>query len=236
MIKCRCCADRGLPKGCPECGKILGIHKQSASVPINEMEKIKIPEEYQNVIWDTDELKNSHPMLLSDNNFINYCNQLDKLSNLFTKGEIPKTSGIIISKRGYGKKTLAYYCMRVALSYGYTVCPMLDNTQIKRINQLSADNPTSWVLRQLPSVDEITYCDVLFVTVDIDNYSTALRTIESIMDKRARQSKSTFIISRYSLDEMSMFQQKRSYLTLLDSTGKLNNRKYPVVINYKGEY
>ena len=56
------------------------------------------------------------------------------------------------------------------------------------------------------------------------------------MDKRARQSKSTFIISRYSLDEMSMFQQKRSYLTLLDSTGKLNNRKYPVVINYKGEY
>lgn len=235
MAICRHCMDKGLPKGCPECGKTLTSVKSVLDVSPTQLEKISIPTEYVNAVWDTDKLKNTHPLALSDNMFINYCNELEKLVNIFTSGNIPKTSGIIIAKRGYGKKFLAYTCMKAALANGYTVCPMLDNTQLKRINQLSSENPTSWVLKYLPSIDEVTYSDVLFITVDIDNYKTALRTIESIIDKRARQSKPTFIISRYTPEEMSMYEKRGSYLTLLDPTGSNNNKKYPALIYYKGD-
>lgn len=231
---CRTCRDKGLISGCPTCGKHMHTSgKGTVTLTPEILEENLIPEEYLDCDWNIDILNSNHPMLVNNMDYKNYCKSITKLVESFSAGLIPKSSGIIISDRSFGKKTLAYICMKIALSKGYTVCPMLDNTQIKRINELSSDNPNSYALKRLPSIDKIITSDVLFITVDYDRYSTALRTIESIMDKRARIGKSTFVISRYTLDEMSMFEKRDKYLTLIEPTGKFNNRKYPIIISFK---
>lgn len=233
MISCRTCFDKGLPTGCPTCGRYSNVGAKGSQVITEDMlTKCEIPKEYLASNWDEQILKDTHPTLIDDNNFINYIKNITRLVDRFRQGTIPDSSGFIIADRGFGKKTLAYICMKIAMSHGYTVCPMLDNTQIKRINVMSADNNKSYYLYNLPKIEDIIYSDVLFITVDYDNYSTALRTIESIMDKRARLSKSTFVISRYNINEMCMFEKKDKYHSFIEPTGKFNNRKYPVIITY----
>ena len=167
---------------------------------------------------------------MNDSQFNIYCEQLTKIFNIFDNGSIPNQSVIVIAGRGMGKMTFAYTCMRQALEHGYSVCQVLDNTQLKRINILSADRPKNNYTYRLPSIDDVENSDVLFITVDIDNYSTALRTIESVMRKRMMIGKSTFVLSRFGLDAMSQFEKKDSYLTLMESRRKYNNRKYPVIL------
>jgi len=228
---CYSCRDKGMINGCPKCGKKLALGNKGNVVVTEELlETNAIPKEYIDIQWDIDELKSSHGFI-NDAKFNNYCDQLTKIYNVFNSGLLPQQSAIVIAGRGMGKMTFAYMCMKSALSNGYSVCPVLDNTQIKRINELSADKPKSWNMYKLPSIEEIINSDVLFITIDIDNYSSALRTIESVMLKRARVGRSTIILSRYSLDSMSMFDKKNSYMTLVDNTRSYNNKKYPVIIS-----
>lgn len=228
---CYTCRGKGLAGGCPKCGKKPSLGKKGdVVVTTTLLEKNVIPAEYNDIRWDINELKVTHPSKCSDKSFLHYCDQLTKIFGIFDEGLLPTQSAIIIGRRGMGKMTLAYTCMRQALQHGYTVCPILDNTQIKRINALSSDNNRSYYLYKVPSIDDIVYSDVLFITVDKDNYSTALRTIESVMDKRARLGLSTFILSRYSLDMMTQFEKKDTYLSLIDPTRKYNSKKYPVII------
>jgi hypothetical protein len=231
MSKCYRCGDKGEYGGCPECGKNLSMGgKGAVAVTTEILDKHIIPHEYADVQWDTRILESTHQYKMGNPDFAEYCKQLEKIFRIYQQGEIPQQSAIIIAERGMGKMTLGYICMRYALSHGYTVCPMLDNTQIKRISELSSDRPTSYALYRQPYIEDILYSDVLFMTVDKDKYSTALRTIESIMDKRARVGNSTIVLTRFGLDVMSQFEKKGSYLTLQEPTRKFNNKKFPSII------
>lgn len=228
---CRRCGGSGTYEGCPVCGKIKDQTEKQIVLTETVVESQLIPKEYLGVEWDIQKLIHNHQELVEDEHFKRYSSQLKKIHEIFSRGEVPNKSAIILANRGMSKITFAYSCMQLALQYGHKVCRLIDNTQLKRINVLSSDNPNSWILRELPSIEEIETSDVLFLTIDKDNYGTALRTIESIMEKRARYEKSTFIISRYSLDKMSQFEKKNSYYSLMDYTGLNNPRKYPVIIN-----
>lgn len=228
---CYTCRGKGLAEGCPQCGKKPSLGKKGDVVVTTALlEKCVIPTEYNDIRWDINELKATHSSKSSDQSFHHYCEQLTKIFGIFDEGLVPTQSAIIISGRGMGKMTLAYTCMRQALQHGYTVCPILDNTQLKRINMLSADNNKSYYLYRLPTIEDVVYSDVLFITIDKDNYGTALRTVESVMDKRARLGLSTFVLSRYSLDMMTQFEKRDSYLSIMDPTRKYNGKKYPVII------
>lgn len=228
---CYACRDKGAVGGCSVCGKKISICGKGATTVTTELlQKSSIPAEYKDVVWDKELLMYTHPHKSDNEDFRIYCDQLTKIQNIFRNGELPQQSAIIIAERAMGKLTFAYICMRYALENGYTVCPILDNTQIKRIKSISSDNPRSYALYRQPTVEEIQYSDVLFITVDKDNYGSALRTIESVIDERARLSLSTFVISRFSLASMSQFEKKGSYETLQESTRRYNNKKFPSII------
>jgi hypothetical protein len=231
MVICRTCEDRGLKNGCPTCGKVLGLQRKTVTVTAEVLDSKNIPNEYLGVVWEAQKLKNNHQELIENNRFKYYVDQLTKMTEMFNSGKIPNQSAIIIAPRAMSKVTFAYSCMQLAMEHGYTVCPLLDNTQVKRINNLSADNPSNWITRGLPSIEEIITSDVLFLTVDMDNYATALRTIESVIEKRARCNKSTFIITRFPIERMCQFEKKNSYSSLFDRTRSFNNKKYPVIID-----
>ena len=231
MEFCYTCRGRGLLSGCPTCGKFLSTSKVTKPVVTSELLNSEyIPNEYASIEWDCDILKGSHITLSDNKNFLHYCEQLTKIVNIFSKGELPNQSAIIIAPRGMGKQTFAYNCLRKALMNGYSISPIIDNTELKRINVISSDKPYSKYLWKMVTIEELLTNDVLFVTVDSDNYSTSLRTIESIMNKRARLGKTTFAISRYSLSKMSQYDGKGSYTSFVDTTRKNNNKKYPVII------
>lgn len=231
MISCYRCKDKGIFGGCPDCGKTLGLGAKGSVVVTTELlEKHIIPIEYQDILWDRKILEGSHGLKLDSPDFKVYCDQLTRIYEIFQKGELPQQSAIIIAERGMGKLTLAYTCMKQALSHGYSVCPILDNTQIKRINELSSDNVKSYALFKQPKIEDLLYSDVAFITVDKDRYTTALRTIESIIDKRARLGNATFVLTRFGLDAMSQFEKRDSYKTLLETTRSYNNKKFPAII------
>jgi hypothetical protein len=231
MIICRTCEDKGLKGGCPACGKVYGLQRKAVEVTAEVLDSKNIPNEYLGVIWDAQKLRNNHQELIENNKFKHYIDQLTKLTEIFNSGKLPNQSVIIIAPRAMSKVTFAYSCMQLAMEHGFTVCKMVDNTQIKRINSLSADNPNTWIMRDLPSIEEIITSDVLFLTVDMDNYGTALRTIESVIEKRARCNRATFVITRFPIDRMCQFEKKNSYSSLFDRTRSFNNKKYPVIID-----
>lgn len=231
MIKCYRCKDKGEFGGCPDCGKTVGMGTKGSTIVTTEiLEKHVIPLEYQDILWDKKILEGTHPFKLESLDFKTYCEQLTRIYEIFRKGELPQQSAIIVAERGMGKLTLAYTCMKQALSHGYTVCPILDNTQIKRINELSSDNPKSYALYKQPRIEDLLYSDVVFMTVDKDRYSTALRTIESIIDKRARLGNATIVLTRFGLDAMSQFEKKDAYRSLQENTRSFNNKKFPAII------
>lgn len=235
-MKCYRCGDKGEIGGCPDCGKVLALG-QKGNVTITEevLDRHVIPTEYLNVTWDVDLFKRSHPLLIDSQKGEYYIDQLTKIIDIFKRGELPQQSAIIISERGMAKKTFGYICMKLAIANGYSVCPMLDNTEIKRINELSADNYKSWALYKLPKIEDVIGSDVLFLTVDYDRYSTALRTIESVIDKRARHGRATIVLTRFSLKAMSQYE-KDKYISLIEQTRGYNNKKYPVIISCEEEY
>lgn len=229
---CRTCEDKGLIGGCPVCHKVFNSVKlKKVEVTTETLDSKSIPKDYLGVVWDKEKLIANHQMYIENTQFKFLINQLDRMTEIFKRGEIPNQSVIIIAPRSMSKVTFAFSCMQLAISNGYSVCPLLDNTQIKRINRLSSDNPTSWCLKNYPTIEEVLTADVLFMTVDNDNYATALRTIESIMEKRSRLDKATFVLTRYSLDKMSQFEKHDEYETLMDRTRSFNNKKYPIIIN-----
>lgn len=231
-VTCYTCSGVGIKGGCPECGKDLKeITKIFSDIPSDStINSGKIPEEYINMAFEGIKLIDSHKQLEFNDKFQRYVNQLEKVLQIFESGKIPNQSAIFIADRGFGKRIFAYNCLKFAARNGYSICPIIDNTELKRLSIISSDNYKSSYLYNKLSIDEILTSDVLFITVDCDNYGTALRTIESIMDKRCRFNKPTFVISRFSLSQMSVFDKDSEYISLIENTRQVNNKKYPVII------
>lgn len=230
-ISCYRCRDLGEIDGCPDCQKIKSLGPMgSISVTKENLTRHQVPVEYQNIQWDPIILETTHPHMIGDPSFTAYCEQLTKLIEIFRRGELPQQSAIIVAPRSFAKLTFAYCCMNYGISNGYTVAPLLDTTEVKRINELSADNYTTYTSYKLPKIEELIGSDILFITVDKDRYGTALRTIESIMDKRSRQGRATIVLSRFTTKVMSQFEKRNSYDSLFEPTRRFNNKKFPVYL------
>lgn len=233
MRECYICGGKGTAEGCPDCGKkFTDVTKIFTTVATDKMIKYAdIPKAYVNMSWSTQQLIDTHPGIIYEDKFKRYYTQLEKILSIFAEGKIPNQSAIIIADRAMGKRIFAYNCLKLAAKHGYSICPILDNTEVKYISLKSASDPNSKYLFNHISLERIIFSDVLFLSVDYDNYSSALRTIESIMDKRARFDKPTFIISRYNLANLAYHDNNNGYISLFEDSRKINNLKFPVIIN-----
>jgi hypothetical protein len=210
---------------------------QAGNVDITKenLEKFAIPKAYLQMEWNSDVLIAGHPQYKDSKTFIRYVKALNKTITEFADGLIPTQSMIFIAPQTFGKQTFANCCLKEAMSHGYSVVPILDNTQIKRINLLSADKPNSDYLRlSSVTIEDLNQADVCFVTIDSDNYQNALKTAVSLMDKRARWDKPTFILSRYTLKQMSKFDYSNTYLGIVDTHRNNNNMRYPAIFSTLG--
>lgn len=231
-MNCFVCRDNGMPGGCPECGKTRTFSgKPAVNVTPTELAKYEIPRYYQEVVFDSEILQTAYPELTTHRQFKAYCDQLEKIHNIFKAGQIPSQSALIIAPPKRGKQIFAFSCMQHALANGYSIVPMLDTSEWRRLNLLSSERALSKEIKSLAySVDDIVSADVVFLTIDKDNFQGAYRAIESLVDKRARRDKPTFIISRYTVEQLSLLDFEGEFAENFDKTRMLNRLKYMALI------
>lgn len=233
-MECFKCRDRGAPGGCEECGRTLGKEgSQEVEVTEEHLKENHIPEFYLTSSWDPDLLKREHPHLEGDRNFLNYVGQLDRIFKIHQSGQLSHTSAIIMAKHRMAKQTLAFHCMKQALGHGYTVAPLIDNTEYRRCNNLSAEMPYSKYLKQLPySIEQLIHSDVCFMKIDEANSATAFRDIISLVDKRSRNNRATFVLVSQQIRDITAADWEGRFGSLVDASRTNNPFKYPVLVKY----
>lgn len=232
MSKCMACRDHGLLGGCPVCGKTLKLESDIINdVPDEVLEINAVPDYYKHRIWSKDTFLQSHVNSKSQALLEKYAEQLTRIYNIFSSGKIPDKSFFVIAPKAMGKLTWAYACMQEAMKHGHSVVPIIDNTQYKRLSILSSDRMNSKYLKNLNyTIDDYNTADVMFFTVDPDNFQTSYRTIESVLSKRARAGKATFVISRYTLDQMSLADYTQTFSSNIQANTLQDKNKYCVII------
>ena len=236
---CFTCGGEGFPdKVCPECGKEPARAVETTPVYLGNG-TIDIPPQYRGVYWNSEHLEMDFRKKVpekfgmsgaTDYGFVQYVRQLDKIHGIFQEGKIPQKSAIIIAPAGYSKMTFAYSCMQMASNAGFSVAPMLDTLELKRLLILAADNVKYKLFDKL-SYDDYIMSDVVFVTVS-KTYARydAFTIIQELLDKRGRRGLASFIISRWDLKDLT----KDMDTLIAYGSGKSSDRaKYPVRIFYK---
>lgn len=230
--ECLYCRGQGMPGGCPKCGKESGTRQVVTEVTPEIIQSAAIPEQYKDVYWDEKRIRADYENMLQNPAFVSYVSKLSRVYDIFAKGGIPKQSLIVMAPRRFGKVTWAYSCMKQALAHGYSVAPMLDNTQYLRLNVLCSERPNSRYIRKLGyQIEDVDFADVVFITVDKCNWAGSFRTFDALIDKRMRMGKPTFVISRFSLMEMSRADVfSDSVAGVVDISRRNNTVKYPSFI------
>lgn len=239
--KCFTCGGdydtRYIDTPCPECGKMYGVvaleEKKVDKEFITQAESLNIPNEYIGVKWSKDLLLKEKSKEASNRNFIRFTDQLEKVVRLFEVGRIPAKSALVIAPSGYSKVTWAYTCMQLALEHGFTVAPILDTIELKRLLILASENPR-YKLYGTVDYDKYIMSDICFVTVTKTDYCMdAWRVILEIIDRRSRKGLPTFIISRFDLETLSKRDYDGHFKSFVDYNGNQNSLKYPVIIQYE---
>lgn len=227
-MECLKCRDLGSYGGCSDCGKDsskIQVHTQEFSQEILAKD-FNVPSYYINNVWDSDKLKKSLPDFKDHHAFQKYCSLLDDMYNIFKRGKFPIQSLLIVAPRLRGKQIFVYSCMQEAIKHGLTVGPYLDTSEIKRLNILSADRSYSPHLNKLPySIEDILEADILFVTVDLDNFHGAYRTLDSLLSKRSRRGKPTYIVSRYPIEMISALDKDQEFFKIVDNSKQRDRLK-----------
>lgn len=234
---CYVCGGKGfMNKVCPECGhpmikRSIDFSKVDTDDFRDKLETLRVPDQYKGVTWDGEILKHFKTCDQNNSGFDKYIKQLDKIHSIFAAGKVPLKSAIIISPAGYSKRIFAYSCMQRALLSGWSVAPVLDTIELKRLLVLSADKP-SYRLYSCIDYDEYVMSDVCFVEVTkLPQHAYAAPTVQEVLDRRGRLGKSTFILSNFTLDEMSKFDSFGSF-SAIKNQGIVDNYKYPAIIPF----
>lgn len=227
---CLTCRDQGLVGGCPSCGKELVVRKVQVELTPDMINKAAIPDYYVGNRWSKQTLIDSHKDILAVSVLEKYAETLDRMHRIFASGKIPDKSCIIISQHGMGKLVWAYSCMQEALKFNHSVVPILDNTQYKRLNLLSSDRMYSKALKQDYTIEDYNEADVMFMTIDPDNFQGSYRTVESILSKRSRAGKPTFVLSRYTIEQMSIIDFSHTFSSTITANAMQDRNKYVLVI------
>lgn len=236
---CFVCGNNGFAdKECPCCHRApttKSLNLEYSERPeefVKKIDSFGIPDVYRGIAWNSDILRNSKPELEKDYNFDRFVQQLEKVNQVFCSGQLSKKSAIIIAPAGFSKMTFAYSCLQRAVDNNFSVAPLLDTVELKRLIGLSAENPR-YRLYDRVEYDDVLTADVMFVTVTkLRQYEWAYEVVQEIFDKRTRLGRSTFVISRFDLNEISRRDYSNSFEALADTT-VTDFCKYPAIIAYR---
>lgn len=235
---CFKCGGKGFDDcECPSCGRkalkgSLNLEmRDDTEALVEKIDGFGVPSQYRGVVWDAEILKKSFREKENDLLFQKYVSQLEKVNSFFVRGILSPKSAMIIAPAGYSKMVFAYSCMQRALDKGFSVAPFLDTIELKRILTLAGENP-GYKLYGKVEYDDYLTADVCFVTVTkLRQHEWAFEAIQELLDRRSRRGLSTFVISRFGLNEIS----KRDYSNQFDAISTANSEdsyKYPAVIKY----
>lgn len=236
---CFVCGNHGFPdKDCTSCGReatntSLNLDRRDdVDSFVTNISANGIPDAYKGVVWSSEFLKNTKPGKERDYNFQKFVSGLERVNNVFANGTLSRKSAIIIAPAGYSKMTFAYSCMQRAIDNGYSVAPLLDTVEIKRLLVLAAENPNYRLYGEV-LYDEYVMSDVLFATVTkMKQREWAYETIQELIDRRARKGLATFIMSRYNLAEISKKDYANQFSAIATPYSG-DDFKYPAVIKYE---
>lgn len=235
---CFVCGNHGfLDKVCESCGReptkeSMNLDKKDdVDSFVSKISANGIPDSYRGIVWSAEFLKSTKPGKEKDYNFQRFINSLERINDVFAKGVLSRKSAIIIAPAGYSKMTFAYSCMQRAIDNGYSVAPLLDTIEIKRLLFLASENPNYRMYHEI-QYDDYIMSDVLFATVTkLQQHEWAYETIQELIDRRARKGLATFIISRYDLAEISKKDYANQFSAIATAYSD-DNYKYPAVIKY----
>jgi len=239
MSVCSICGDYGIEGGCPSCHKDsstpidLSVVKNVDSF-INKCEWSLVPQEYIGVEWRREFLESEYDSLSSNGNFKRFLESCNKFHQSFKSGNPVNKSVFIFAPPRFGKERLAFSCMQMAINKGLKVAPYLDTLDLKRLIILGGENP-SYKLYGRIDYDKYITSDVLFVSVTHTRYfKEAYGILVELITKRSRLGHPTYVISEYSLEELTSSSNKyvSNRWTEVSSLG-LNELKYPVVIGFR---
>lgn len=234
-MRCIVCGDRGTKEGCPKCGKKisnLNIPEPKKEAFITKSRFHEIPDNYIGRIWSKD-------LLLSNNagrgglRFANFVESLDKLHEKFIEGNIYGKSVFISAPSKTSKTVFAYSCMQHALKSGLTVAPLMDTLEAKTLLVNSAYKP-EYKIHKFITYDDYITRDILFLAVTkTDYYTDAFTTCLDVMSRRSRMGLPTFIISKFSLKEISQDSVDNNISQLINVQSGEDPLKYPVILEYR---
>lgn len=242
-------------KICPECGH-APVSSDSKLSQMSSFSQVKANTEttlveegsaeivqpaYKGIFWNRRILENDNTEKLpekfdiagryNDRLFVRFLDQLTKIDGIFKEGGIPNKSVYIIAPPGYSKTVFAYSCMQHALANGYSVAPLIDTIELKRLLVLASEK-LDYKLYGRFSYDDYMSSDVVFVTVTHTYYRyDAYSVLDELINRRARLGLATFILSRYSLKTLYKWDKLGSLDSLKNSSSK-DGRKYPSVVAY----
>jgi hypothetical protein len=243
------CGGNGFPdRNCPSChkpalNKVKNIEDiEDKDAFIKSVSAISVPEKYIGIFWNSTELEKSHVELLgeqfgiegrgNDWQFVRFIDNLKRVNDAFSDKKLPSKSAIIVAPAGFSKMVFAYSCMQKALSNGFTVAPLLNTIELKRLIVLAAENPR-YKLNNCIDFDEYIMSDVCFITVTkMHQREWAYEVIQEIMDIRSRKGLSTFVMSRFDINEISYRDRSNSF-DIIKRKGT-DSYKYPAIIRYLG--
>lgn len=226
------------PNGCPKCGvksrnKIEVTQMKNPKVFIDKCEWNLIPEEYIGNEWDKNCLLVAHDKHENNPNFLKFLAMCEKFHTAFKNGKLVNKSIYFYAPPSFGKDFLAFSCMQYAERSGYKVAPFLDTIDVKRLLILGAENPKYKILGKI-DYDKYLTSDVVFVSVTKTRYlSEAYETLLELLSKRSRLGLPTYILSEYSIEDLSKFSvndfNKNKFLKV---SVHVNELKYPAVIGF----
>ena len=245
MEHCFTCGNKGFPdKICPECGREptrsslnLDRHPNVENF-IRKTSWSMIPAKYQGIFWNREILEREYSAKLSKYNelgyddklFIKYLDQLEKINNIFVEKLLPQKSAFIIAPAGYSKMTFAYSCMQRALDAGFSVAPLLDTVELKRVLVLASEN-VHYKIDGRISYDDYIMADICFVTVTkLYTRTEAYQVIQELLDRRSRRGLCTFVLSRFSLNEIAKEDKRHSFEVVKRISD--DSYKYPAIVSY----
>lgn len=242
-------------KVCPECGHAPAgsdskLSQMSSFSQVKANTETTLVEEgsaeivqpaYKGIFWNRRILENDNTEKLpekfdiagryNDRLFVRFLDQLTKIDGIFKEGGIPNKSVYIIAPPGYSKTVFAYSCMQHALANGYSVAPLIDTIELKRLLVLASEK-LDYKLYGRFSYDDYMSSDVVFVTVTHTYYRyDAYSVLDELINRRARLGLATFVLSRYSLKTLYKWDKLGSLDSLKNSSSK-GGRKYPSVVAY----
>lgn len=220
---------------CPECGLLPKSSKiketvQDISQISDKIDSLKIPKFYLGKNWSAEMFWSSHENRRRDKLVCNFLDQMEKVHTMFKNGTIPQRSAIFIAPADYSKLIFAHSCMQYALKYGYTVAPILDTLELKRLFILSSEKPNHTYLGL--NYEDYINADILFFTVTKTEYRrAAYSVIVELLDKRSRRGKCTIGISRYTVYELSHWDVSNDFRQILKPINDIDLLKTPAIIS-----